>query len=1098
MRALVTSFDWSITPLGPQEFWPQSLRTVVDVLLTSRFAMWMGWGPDLTFLYNDTYSQVTLGKKHPWALGKPASEVWREIWSEIGPRIQKVLDTGEATWDEGLLLFLERSGYAEETYHTFSYSPLRDDQAKVSGMLCVVTEETDRVIGERRLRFLRLLASELGAAISEPEVLNAVERSLNEDDKDLPFALVYLKDEEGVCRLAGSSGFRAGDRAAPWSISPYEADPVWPIEKILVERKAVIMSGLRTRFSELPTGAWNEPPNRAKVVPLVRQKQEAPLGFLVVGLNPFRPLDADYEGFIDLIAGQIAGGIFTARAFEQERSRADALAEIDRAKTAFFTNISHEFRTPITLMLGPLDELTSPHRETRVLFAEERDQLSMVHRNARRLLRLVNALLEFSRIEAGRASATYQLTDLSTYTAELASAFASATERAGINLTVRSELHRGPVAVDREMWEKIVLNLVSNAFKFTLQGSISVLLKEDPEGNGVQLQVADTGVGIRKDDLGHLFQRFQRAQNAGGRSFEGTGIGLALVRELVDLHGGTIHVESEFGSGTVFTVTVPRGANAAQLATAASLAAQLSPAAKGYVEEAVGWNSNIIGLSPSLDSSARSPESLAGPRQRLLLADDNADMRSYLQRLLSPTYDVEAVTNGRLALDAALAHPPDLVVTDVMMPELDGFGLLTALRSHPSTGSIPIIMVSARAGEESHVDGLQAGADDYLVKPFSARELLARVRTQLLLRQRSSQFETLVNQAPLGIIVVDGDLRIVQVNPIAKPVFDQILNLIGAPLQEIMHAIWTRSYADEILQAFRHTLDTGEAYSTPKRVEFRVDRQQNEYYEWRIDRIAMPQGGHGVVCYFRDISAQVHAEEALRKSEKLAAVGRLASTISHEINNPLESVTNLLYIIRNAAKDESLLRYVNLAEEELKRASEVVRHSLKFHRQTSSPESESISELLASTLTVYEPRLKQLNISVECELASSLPVLCYGSELRQVFANLIGNASDACASGGRILLRTKDAIDPRTGLKGVRVTVADSGSGMSPETRGRVFEPFFTTKGISGTGLGLWVSSEILSRHRAIIRLKSSQSAPSGTVFSIFFPAAPDGLLAAS
>jgi signal transduction histidine kinase len=320
-------------------------------------------------------------------------------------------------------------------------------------------------------------------------------------------------------------------------------------------------------------------------------------------------------------------------------------------------------------------------------------------------------------------------------------------------------------------------------------------------------------------------------------------------------------------------------------------------------------------------------------------------------------------------------------------------------------------------------------------------------------------------------------------------VFDQIPNLIGAPLKEVMHRIWTPAYAEEIVEIFRHTLKTGEAYSTPKRVEFRIDRQHAEYYEWRVDRIAMPQGGHGVVCYFRDISAQVHAEEALRKSEKLAAVGRLASTISHEINNPLESVTNLLYIIRSAADDEALLKYIRLAEEELKRASEVVRHSLKFHRQSTNPESESISELLASTLTVYEPRLRQLSISVDCDLASSLPILCYGSELRQVFANLIGNASDACASGGRILLRTKDAIHPRTGRRGVRVTVADNGGGMSPETRSRVFEPFFTTKGISGTGLGLWVSSEILGRHRATIRLKTSQAPPSGTVFSIFFPA---------
>ena len=523
----------------------------------------------------------------------------------------------------------------------------------------------------------------------------------------------------------------------------------------------------------------------------------------------------------------------------------------------------------------------------------------------------------------------------------------------------------------------------------------------------------------------------------------------------------------------------------------ASVAA-VSAVTADYVEEALGWLSDGT---PSIDAIELGQGHTAASnlsRSRLLLADDNADMRAYLGRLLAPSYEVEAVTNGRLALQAATANPPDLVVTDVMMPEMDGFELLAALRSQPSTGSIPVIMVSARAGEESHVEGLHAGADDYLVKPFSARELLARVRTQLLLRQRSSQFETLVNQAPIGIIVVDGDLRVVQVNPVARPVLDGIPGVIGSDFAEIMHRIWTGAYAEEIVAILRHTLATGEPYSTPKRAEYRMDRGQTEFYEWRVDRMAMPQGGYGVVCYFRDISAQIKAEEALRKNEKLAAVGRLASTISHEINNPLESVTNLLYIIRNGSKEESVLKYIQMAEQELQRASEVVRHSLKFHRQTTRPQRESISEILRSTLAVYEPRLHQLGISVKTEFAETLLTLCFSGEVRQVFANLIGNAADACGVGGTLKVRTRDATHWPTGLRGVRVTVADSGVGMSAETRTRLFEPFFTTKGINGTGLGLWVSSEILARHRAFLRVKSRQGSISGTVFSIFFQVDPD------
>jgi PAS domain S-box-containing protein len=828
------------------------------------------------------------------------------------------------------------------------------------------------------------------------------------------------------------------------------------------------------------------------VIPLLRQQQETAIGFLVVGLNPFRQFDTDYQGFVDLIAGQIVAGISNARAFEEERRRAEALAEIDRAKTAFFTNISHEFRTPLTLMLGPLEDMTSDHTGPTTMSAEDRAQLGLIYRNATRLLRLVNALLDFSRIEAGHASASYRPVDLALFTRDLASAFRPATDKAGLQLLVECELTRGPVAVDQDMWEKILLNLLSNAFKFTFNGQIKVRLYEDPSTNSVCLEVSDTGIGIRREELPHLFERFHRVQDATGRSFEGTGIGLALIKELVGLHDGVISVLSEEGRGSTFTVVIPRRSDwlASSVSSDNSHRTSHAPAID-YLEQALRWfpsgPENGEASSLSLDIGAAET---SVPRTRVLLADDNADMRAYLSRLLGQHYEVLAVTNGREALFEALAHPPDLVLTDVMMPELDGFELLQGLRSEPTTRTVPVIMVSARAGEEANVGGLQAGADDYLIKPFSARELLARVRTQLQLRQRLAQFETLVKQAPIGIVVVDSGFRIRQVNPIARPVFGDIPGLIGRDFREVMRSLWRPEYAEEVVQIFRRTMETGEPYSTPKRTEYRIDRHQPEYYEWRVDRIAMPEDGYGVVCYFRDISMQVKAEEALRKSEKLAAVGRLASTISHEINNPLEAVTNLLYIVGGLSTEEPVREYIRTAERELQRASEVVRHSLKFHRQATKPEPELISDLLRSTLTVYESRFRQANIETCTEFRDRVPVLCFGSELRQVFANLVGNAFDAMRSGCTLTIRTREAVEVRTGKSGIRVTIADNGSGMSAETQRRLYEPFFTTKGMNGTGLGLWVSSEILRRHGAGLRLKSSQLPPgNGTVFSLFLPA---------
>src|SRR5580693_6398651 len=550
----IRNFDWSTTPLGPIDQWPQSLRTIVNILLSSRYAMWMGWGPELTFLYNDAY-RPTLGIKDPWALGAPAEQVWAEIWPDVGPRIQTVLTTGEATYDEGLLLFLERSGFPEETYHTFSYSPLADDTGRINGMLCVVTEETERVLGERRVETLRDVASALATTNTEEEVLQALRNQFGRNKKDLPFTLTYMFDYQGRAGLSSSTGISsrhpltskqlAPAAILPWAVHEIFHHPVLRIEN-LSERTTV----------DPPSGDWNKPVEQAVIVPIRQQGQERPAGFLVAGINPYRRYDAAYNGFVDLLAGQIAAGLANARAYEAERRRAESLAEIDRAKTTFFSNVSHELRTPLTLMLSPVEELLAQERTAQN--PEQRQLLELVHRNGLRLQRLVNTLLDFSRIEAGRLQAVYEPTDLSHYTSELAGNFRSAMEKAGLEFRVECSPELPPVYVDRNMWEKIVLNLLSNALKFTFEGRVQVRLSGC--GSYVELAVEDTGTGIPASELEHIFERFHRVAGARGRSIEGTGIGLALVQELVKLHGGSIVVESELAKGTAFKVRIPFGA----------------------------------------------------------------------------------------------------------------------------------------------------------------------------------------------------------------------------------------------------------------------------------------------------------------------------------------------------------------------------------------------------------------------------------------------------------------------------------------------------------------------------------------------------------
>ncbi|WP_233157890.1 SpoIIE family protein phosphatase [Actinokineospora bangkokensis] len=747
--------DWAATPLGAPDGWPQSLRTTVSILLSSRFPMWMAWGPELTFFCNDAYRRDTLGRKYPWALGRPAREVWAEIWGDIGPRVASVLDTGQATWDEALLLFLERSGYVEESYHTFSYSPLQDDEDQVVGMLCVVSEDTERVISERRMATLRDLGSDYSVLRSERQVLAFTDQQLGRNLRDLPFAATYLFDEAGTAVPTGSSGIGA-TRALT-------SDPgAWPVAEVQ-DGQSVLLDLDPDRFPDPPRGDWAEPAVRALVVPL-RQQGAAPFGFLVAGLNRYRELDGAYRGFLELVAGHIATGIVSARSFQAQQRRAEELAALDRAKTTFFSNISHEFRTPLTLIMGPVAELRA--REDTGLDQRARTELDVVHRNGLRLSKLVTTLLDFSRIEAGRMRASYAPTDLAAATADLASVFRSAVEAAGLRFTVDCAPLGEPVHLDQDMWEKIVFNLLSNALKFTFDGEVAVTARRD--GAHAVVTVRDTGVGVPEAEMPRLFERFHRIENSRARSHEGSGIGLALVRELVDLHGGTITAESTEGAGTTFTIRLPFGtAHLPADATApAERPARTGETGEQYVQEALRWLPGA-GAEPEVPLGPDAPES--GAPVRVLIADDNADMRDYLGRLLRGAgYQVEAVVDGLRALEAVRAEQPDLVVSDVMMPGLDGLALVGALRGDARTAAVPVLLLSARAGQEASIEGFRAGADDYLVKPFAAAELLARVRSTVelsRLRAHHARWRTaLVDSLQEAFFVCDEDGAVIEIN----------------------------------------------------------------------------------------------------------------------------------------------------------------------------------------------------------------------------------------------------------------------------------------------------------------------------------------------
>ena len=912
MAAYMRALDWSTTALGPVDQWQHALRTSLRIVLGGGYAMGIFWGPDFTFLYNDAYIPL-IGTKHPSVLGRHCRELYPEAWDFVKPIFDEVVREQKANFLADQPAPINRSDYLEDCYFTMSISPIPDDEGNVGGVLITVLETTERVLEDRRRTVLRDLASRAAGARTEEEVWRVSAETLGENCLSLPFAFLYeYQPSEHQSYLVGAS-VETDDALRP-AVIDCRGDNLWRFDPGMA--KDGVLLELRDRASGVPVPNWPAPPKEARVVPIRLGEYGEALGFLVAGIHPGRAFDDAYRQFVYRITEQITIGLASARAYEQERQRAEALAELDRAKTTFFSNVSHEFRTPLTLMLGPLEEVQKEASER--LSPERQEMLVSVHRNGLRLLKLVNTLLDFSRIEAGRVQASYQPTDLTSFTKEIASAFDSAMKNAGLRFSVECLPIADPVYIDRDMWEKIVLNLLSNAYKFTFEGEVALKLKS--ADGAVKLQVRDTGVGIPEEHREQVFERFHRIEGTQARTYEGTGIGLALVQELVRLHGGSVQVESAVGAGSTFTVTILRGKEhlPAERIHAPQSLVSTTIRAEAFVEELQQWSGNEPGVAkdaatpPNLASNTPSPEpSPNAKRAPIVVADDNADMRQYLTRLLSERYEVHAVVDGRQAFEATRRLRPALVLADVMMPHLDGFGLLRAIREDSAVAGTPVILVSARAGEESRVEGLEADADDYLIKPFAARELLARVAAHVkmanLRRDTAEREERLRSEAELEreklraseeqlaqtsqlydeLRRADAELQLQAGLLHRLPVSAWTLNPDGTP--DFVNEVWlefagqtldfVRSHPEAWMtavhpedrkaasKAFWDGVRSGQGFA----VEARSLRARDRTYRWHLIQAVVLHDAEEKVLKFvgttTDIDDQKRAEEKLRESE---------------------------------------------------------------------------------------------------------------------------------------------------------------------------------------------------------------------------------------
>jgi PAS domain S-box-containing protein len=1108
-------------------------------MLTSRQPIWIGWGEDLTYLYNDPYKSI-IGGKHPWALGRPTREVWHEIWQDIGPMLDTALGGDRGTYVEAQLLIMERNGYPEETYYTFSYSPIPNDDGTVGGIICANSDDTQRVIGERQLALLRDLAADAGHARNWQEACERSATALGKNQRDLPFALIYVAEPgSSSVELASTSGITRGHKAAPASIA-LDRPSLWPVGDVLRSERVRTVTDLQSMLgADIPSGPWPHSPTQAALVPLPPTGETGRAGVLVVGLNPFRLFDDHYQGFLSLVAGQIAAAIANAQAYEEERRRAEALAELDRAKTTFFSNVSHEFRTPLTLMLGPIEDALNDSSAT-ALAPVHRSRLDTAHRNSLRLLKLVNSLLDFSRIEAGRVDANFEPTDLARLTAELASNFESATERAGLALRIECTDLRQPVYVDRDMWEKLVLNLISNAFKFTFEGEIAIELRESADQLTADLTIRDTGVGIPASELPRLFERFHRIEGQRSRSFEGSGIGLALVQELVKLHGGTIRAESDVGRGTIFAVSIPYGTGhlpSDRIGNERSRSST-SPRAEAFIEEALRWlpfpTTENMGEAPD-DRADDAPALLFKGRvdgARILVADDNADMRHYIRRLLEPRWQVETVSDGQDALAAMRAGKPDLLLTDVMMPRLDGFGLLRELRNDHDLRDIPVIVLSARAGEEARVEGLGAGADDYLTKPFSARELIARVNGNLEmarlrrdatrdLRESEARFRNMAEHAPVMMWVTDPSGSLTYLNRLWYEFTNQ------AHEEALGFGAWNVLHPDDRAHSQRLFFDANAAHE-PFRIEFRL-RRSDGLYRWALSA-AGPRFGEdgeflgyiGSVIDIEDrkeaeqilqqanemleqrvasvISERTAAEAQLRQAQKMEAVGKLTGGVAHDFNNVLQIIGgNLQLLVRDVAGNFRAEHRLQIAIGAISRGSKLASQLLAFgRRQPLAPKVINLGRLIRSIDDMLRRALGD-GVEIETMIAGGLwNTFVDTAQVENALLNLAINARDAMDGHGKLTIEAGNAfLDDDYAVRHADVTagqyvmiaVTDTGCGMSSDIIEQVFEPFFTTKPEGqGTGLGLSMVYGFVKQSGGHIKIYSELG--QGTTVRIYLPRA--------
>jgi signal transduction histidine kinase len=724
------------------------------------------------------------------------------------------------------------------------------------------------------------------------------------------------------------------------------------------------------------------------------------------------------------------------RAIEQAR---DALAQLDVEKSRFTANVHHELRTPLTLLLAPLESILGG--EFGEVPAVQRGYLKTMHNNSLRLLKLINNLLDLAKIEGQERRVVRRPVQVGRFVSELVTGARPLAERRKVELRTLGLEALPLVHVDPDALDKVFVNLLGNALKFTdPDGWVEV--SGEVEGQGVRLVVADSGIGVPQDQLEKIFDRFAQVDGSSTRRHEGTGIGLALVRELVELHGGRIHAESDGeGCGTRMVLDLPTGEpdleedeellssdDGQSVALGNSIAAmesELDVAPADHEEaapEQAGSGRQTAGADG--EDEIRSPYSSA----EVLICEDNPDMRRLLAHFVGKEFRVRSVTNGREGLDALRERAPDLVLTDVMMPEMSGTELCRAIKTNPETHGIPVVLVTSKAEREMKIEGLELGADDYVTKPFHPRELMARVRA--LVKLRRLQQELSVQNARLGSTNVE----------------------LQATLSELREATVQLAQAERL--AAVGELAAGVAHEVNNPVNFAMNSLRT------------------LRGYVDDVRSVAERIAALDLDDRAA--------LDRELRE-LEKLRDSLHFDDLA---DTLSELVDIVTEGLERTHRLVADLRDLAAPGTGRQPDvDIARGLETTLQLVKHAFQDAGVTLEADVSRSLPRLeCDASALNQVFLNLLKNASEALAGrGGTVRTCARQEGDA------IIVSVGDDGPGMPAEVQQQIFEPFFSTKGAGqGAGLGLSISRRVAAEHGGSLEVHSASGA--GTTFTLTLP----------